>query len=682
MADVNRVSAEVETPVNPYSLLEAVNDSSDTAHTAWLIFIAIMTYLMIAVAGVTHKALLLETPLELPILQVQIPITQFFQFAPVVLVLFHLGLIAQLVLLARKTLEFDQSIRLLETSSRRSHPLRLELHNFFFVQAIAGPHRSPVMSAFLHTMSWLTLVILPVVLILYIQVVFLPYHSEAITWSHRIALLIDITMLILIGVFLMRAETSFWQALFRTTIHHPASFLMTVAVLGMVALFSLAVATVPGEPLDRFTQKLIGKLPGGEPARDLRRADFNIPFLRARADGSLFGFHRNLVVTDTDLVADKDVTDDEPSLKLRGRDLRYARLDRSDLHQTDFTGADLSYATLTGADLRNAFLHCASLDDLILTENRFQAKCVTARGANLKRARLTRASMTGIDLRDANLEEANLEAAELPYALLSGANFASAHLEKADMTGGIQAQATNFLVASLQGADLTGAKLQNADFSSASMQGALLSHAHLHGANMRDADMEAADLFAAKLHGADMTGAKIRAADLRAAGIWMTLPPSQETMALSDLKDIIIRPIDELDVSQLAGAIDRVAAEDRRQQMRTALAAIMDMKTTGNWAGSTQALSWQSMSQAANGTVGDGYRSQLTEYLGQMMCKARWNGGSVATGVARRAQTQQFAGDLVAIHDRLRGGQCPPGANVAPRIMQSLTSAADIARSN
>src|SRR6185312_7712277 len=145
MADRARLSPESETPVNPYSLLEAVNSSSDTAHTGWLIFLAIMTYLMIAVAGVTDEWLLLETPGQLPILQVKIQLKQFFQFAPIVLVLFHLGILAQ-----------------------------LELHNFFFVQAIAGPQRSVVMSGFLNIMSWLTIVILPVVLLLYMQVAFLP----------------------------------------------------------------------------------------------------------------------------------------------------------------------------------------------------------------------------------------------------------------------------------------------------------------------------------------------------------------------------------------------------------------------------------------------------------------------------------------------------------------------------
>ena len=67
---------------------------------------------------------------------------------------------------------------------------------------------------------------LPVVLMLYIQVVFLPYHDVRITWTHRIALLVDIAMLISIGVFLMRAEPSFVQAFLRTTSAHPVSFVV------------------------------------------------------------------------------------------------------------------------------------------------------------------------------------------------------------------------------------------------------------------------------------------------------------------------------------------------------------------------------------------------------------------------------------------------------------------------
>ena len=120
MSDIEQAGLDGEHPVNPYSLLEAVNRASDTVNTAWLIFLGVLSYLLITAAGVTHKDLLLNSDIPLPILQVKIDLAGFFFFAPIILVLFHTGVVAQLVLLARKTLEFDTSIRLLETTERRT----------------------------------------------------------------------------------------------------------------------------------------------------------------------------------------------------------------------------------------------------------------------------------------------------------------------------------------------------------------------------------------------------------------------------------------------------------------------------------------------------------------------------------------------------------------------------------
>jgi uncharacterized protein YjbI with pentapeptide repeats len=682
MADLSRVAPEGDTPVNPYSLLEAVNNSSDTANTGWLIFLGIMTYFMIAVAGVTHRDLLLETPVSLPILQVQIPITQFFQFAPPVLVLFHIGVISQLVLLARKTLEFDHAIRLLEPGERRTHPLRLELHNFFFVQAIAGPHRSRVMSGFLHGMAWLTLVVLPVVLLLYIQIVFLPYHDLAITWSHRAALIVDVAMLALIGVFLMRAETSFFQAFWRTTRSNPLSFVFTGLVLAVALVFSFVAATVPGEALDRFGQALLGSDQPLLSSRDRRRAGgFALPFVSMRADGSLFGiFRRNLVVTDTDLVSDKDVTPGEPTLNLRGRDLRYAVLDRSDLHQADITGANLAHASLVGSDLRGAWLQCADLNELLLTDDRDRANCTSAERADLSRAVLTGGHMTGIDLDGARLEEASIEGAELAYSSLAGTNFASAKLDKADLTGGVQAQGANFLIASLQGADLTGAHLQFADFSSAAMQGAVLNHAHLEAAVMRDADMEAVSMQNAKLQGADLTGARIAGADMRMAGIWMTEPPLEDGLGMADLSDASLRPLEEGEVASLTRTVARVDPPRLKAQLADSLAPVMNIAESRKWASTTALRSWQSLVTNSVAAQGEGYREKLTEYLAGAMCRPRWSNGAVATGVARRAQAQLFRGDTVALYVRLKADSCAAGKSVPQRVMGGLAYAADSAR--
>ena len=59
-------------------------------------------------------------------------------------------------------------------------------------------------------------------------------------------------------------------------------------------------------------------------------------------------------------MVDKDVSPGEATLSLRNRDLRFARLDRSDLHQADMTGANLDGASLVGADLRGVWLQCGT----------------------------------------------------------------------------------------------------------------------------------------------------------------------------------------------------------------------------------------------------------------------------------------------------------------------------------
>ena len=87
-------------------------------------------------------------------------------------------------------------------------------------------------------------------------------------------------------------------------------------------------------------------------------------------------------------MVDKDVTPGEPSINLRGRDLRFARLDRTDLHQADMTGANLEGASLVGADLRGAWIGCGDLNELLLTNSRGAARCASARGANFSKARL------------------------------------------------------------------------------------------------------------------------------------------------------------------------------------------------------------------------------------------------------------------------------------------------------
>jgi uncharacterized protein YjbI with pentapeptide repeats len=683
MSDVGQGALDGDNPVNPYSLLEAVNSASDTVNTAWLIFLGVLSYLLITCAGVTHKDMLLNNEIPLPILQVKIDLARFFVFAPIILVLFHTGVVAQLVLLARKALEFDSAIRLLEPTDKRGHPLRLEADNFFFVQGIVGPERSSVMSAFLHGMSWLTLVVLPVLILLYMQVVFLPYHDVAITAAHRVALLIDIAMLATIGTFLSRTENSLLLAFGRTLRQHPWTAIMTLMLFVLVTAFSVLVATIPGEPLDRIVNRVTGRASptaGTNAATSAGVLGFSIPFLKPAEDGSLFHlFYRNLVVTDTDMVVDSAVQLGESTLNLRGRDLRFANLDRTDMHQADFTGADLEGASFVQADLRNVTMACADIDPLLLGRGRKKAKCTDARGANFARARMTDAKLSGADLSGANFNTTQLAGAIFSHAVMPGVDMTGADLQRADFTGGIVLHGANFLTASLQGADLTSAELIGADFTSAGLQGAILSHARLEGAKLGGADLEGADMASSKLFGADFTGARINGADLRGAVLWRTLPPEVDASGLADLVPITARAPDQLDLANLKDRIAKTESRELKADLQERLAAILNAKDGNAWAGSPEAQVWANM-QVSSTAAQEGYRQRLSDSLIKLACRALWSNGAVAVGVAKRSMRPAFKGDLPIVYNRIRNADCPASRSIPAKFLTEFGNAADISR--
>ena len=80
----------------------AVNDSAGQVRALWIAFITFATYLVIAVGSVTHRMLFLETPIKLPVLDVDLPLVGFFVIAPFVFLIFYFYTLLQLHALSRK----------------------------------------------------------------------------------------------------------------------------------------------------------------------------------------------------------------------------------------------------------------------------------------------------------------------------------------------------------------------------------------------------------------------------------------------------------------------------------------------------------------------------------------------------------------------------------------------------
>ena len=119
--------------------LDEANRASDPAWSSWLAFLLLLTYVVVTLASVSHKALLLNSPVKLPIINADIPLVGFFQYAPALLLLVYLSLLVQHVILARKYRRFTDAIAPYEMEAGTEHPARERVHSYVFSQIAAGP---------------------------------------------------------------------------------------------------------------------------------------------------------------------------------------------------------------------------------------------------------------------------------------------------------------------------------------------------------------------------------------------------------------------------------------------------------------------------------------------------------------------------------------------------------------
>jgi hypothetical protein len=158
----------------------------------------------------------------------------------------------------------------------------------------------------------------------------------------------------------------------------------------------------------------------------------------------------------------------------------------------------------------------------------------------------------------------------------------------------------------------------------------------------------------------------------------LTQPPEWDPSGLTDLSEFAIRPLDESEQTAVKDAAERLVDEDARARAKEKIAPLT--AKGDKWTGSSDQLRWQSWLGASPPPPADTYTYGLTSYLTKLMCGARWSNGSIATGVGRRAVTQEFRGDVVAVYDGLRSNSCPASTTTLPKVMRDLSSMAEWVR--
>src|ERR1700736_570603 len=178
---------------------KSVEDAAAVSAGFWLSYLFVLFYIGIAAGAVTHRDLLLENPVKLPFLNVELPLVAFFFLAPILFIISHAYTLVHFVMLGAKVGVFDTELRAqLGDAPETGEGLRRQLPSNIFVQFLAGPSdiRKGGLGLILKAIAWISLVIGPVLLLLLIQVQFLPYHLEWVTWVQRFAVLVDVGLLL------------------------------------------------------------------------------------------------------------------------------------------------------------------------------------------------------------------------------------------------------------------------------------------------------------------------------------------------------------------------------------------------------------------------------------------------------------------------------------------------------
>ncbi|HTR85401.1 MAG TPA: pentapeptide repeat-containing protein [Reyranella sp.] len=448
------------------ALLSALNRSAHRVQALWFSFLAASVYFALTAATTTHRDLLLEQGQILPLLNLKLPLVPFYVIGPALYVVLHAYFLIVLVLLARKARAFEAELASPAVRAPNRH--RMLLENAIFLQIIVGAQRERqgTNGLLLRTIALISVAVVPILVLLLFQIVFLPYHSSAITWWHRGLVLVDLVLIWLLWTSYRREGGERLIPRLRP-LHSTA---LRTVFSATVIWISIWAAALPNE----WQQDTANTYEHGELHQMANAYVRNT----LRLDG------QDLIdVAALSRLGGKDADGEDTrlsyALNLSGRDLRFAFLQNADLRGVDLSKADLEGAVLSFAWLQRSTLSRAHLTGTILVS------------AHLGNSILNGAHLMHVSLQGANLEGAKLQGTEIADSTLTGANLGKS--------------------------DLTGAYLFKSQLQAASMNEATFNRTRL-----REVDLECADLVSARLLSVDISNSKLDGVNFRNARLMQT----------------------------------------------------------------------------------------------------------------------------------------------------------------
>ncbi|MBS1714916.1 MAG: pentapeptide repeat-containing protein [Armatimonadetes bacterium] len=375
--------------LDPKEAVDAVNECSKHVSVYFTAFLAFTAYMVLTIASTTDYMLLVGRDLNLPIVNISLPLKWFYAVMPPIFLGLHLNLLLHVGCLRDQIDVFESMGEPAERTLRRKLLWPFALTYAFFPETLI----------WYRVVELLTVRIMPVVALLFIQLRFLPYHDTTITSLHRICVLVDFAIVLI-----------FYRMVNRTRISRYLKVLQASATLYV----SVFLFVVPGDLLD------------------------SLPFSAAWLESNVWPgvplqthpIHRNLLLMDQNIGKDDVIRNIStmppeermgpldpfkiPSTSFSGRDLRGARFISCTFVRPQFFSADLAGARFLMCDLLGGSFEMARLAD-----------------AHLVGCSLRSTNFRGADFEGAVVEKSDCSSAVFTYADLSSASLRDVLLRKA-----------------------------------------------------------------------------------------------------------------------------------------------------------------------------------------------------------------------------------------------------------
>ena len=517
----------------PEQLVESINDTARMARAVLSLLLVAALLVVLTLSFSTNENLFRNVSVELPQIGIGISIKQSYILAPLIFLYLHIQMLYLLNVLARKMRSFKNQ----QVVGQNHFD---ELSAFAFIQLYQSRRFPPFLPWFL---IWFSVVAFPLVLLFAMDLLFVRFQSNEITWGHHIIFVIDLVFVvwfvwavlpnydesrefitikcrvasrviqaIIPMTLILIGGSFFYQSFYQSSEGITMGYCTVYTAYLMFFVWSVWVM----RPHYRGISRVIQAVPDGMAILTTVVAIFMASFLFHSVNPP----HFDPETVKNDLECIRNIDDVEKNDNVAKEKTCSNYVDRvlcksvgicRYLNLRDEYLANTRSVDLTG-------LIPSELGDDDVEGIRWSVNDLHVDGRNFRFADFHAAELYGVNFREAKLEGANFKRAELHSAIFEKAQLHNTDFfairSKDSIFNKAKSQSANFRHARLQGSNFSEAQLQGSDFEKAVLTGVYFTKAGLQGVNFKDARLQVTDFIDAELQGVNFKNAELNGAVL------------------------------------------------------------------------------------------------------------------------------------------------------------------------